>query len=146
MDLQLTPEALRVQVRLAGVNKGAAADVLLMAADRQAPVDFLLCIGDDDDDEYMLSATTARACSPGLRERLQGKLFTVSVGTRATSHAQYMASSSSQVLALLEAMRGASATPTAMPSPAPGASPFAGRALPFSPTLSSAVPHSSYRK
>ena len=86
-----------VEVRLSGVNKGAAADNILCSADAASPVDFLLCIGDDDDDEYMLSATTARASSPGLRERLQGKLFTVSVGARATSHAQYTASSSSQV-------------------------------------------------
>jgi hypothetical protein len=114
-----------VEVRLSGVNKGAAADVLLMAADRQAPVDFLLCIGDDDDDEYMLSATTARACSPGLRERLQGKLFTVTVGgtSRPTSHAQYVASSSSQVISLLEALRNVSTSP-AMPSPASAPRPF----------------------
>ena len=121
-----------VEVRLSGVNKGAAADVLLMAADRQAPVDFLLCIGDDDDDEYMLSATTARACSPGLRERLQGKLFTVTVGgtSRPTSHAQYVASSSSQVISLLEALRNVSTSPAmptttpAMPSPASAPRPF----------------------
>jgi len=95
----------KVEVRLEGVNKGAAADTILTAADKYAPVDFLLCIGDDDDDEYMLSATTARACSPGLRERLHTKLFTVSVGSRPTTHAQYVASSSSQVLALLELLR-----------------------------------------
>jgi len=124
-----------VEARLTGVNKGAAADVLLMAADRQAPVDFLLCIGDDDDDEYMLSATTARACSPGLRERLQGKLFTVSVGNRPTSHAQYVASSSKQVLSLLEALRGASGSP-AMPG---GAMPGS----PRDPTHHSAPPPSS---
>jgi trehalose 6-phosphate synthase/phosphatase len=94
-----------VEVRLAGVNKGAAADHILTEADATAPVDFLLCIGDDDDDEFMLSATTARACAPGLRERLQTRLFTVSVGTRASSHAQYVASDASQVLALLEFLR-----------------------------------------
>ena len=94
-----------VEVRLAGVNKGAAADHILTVADASAPVDFLLCIGDDDDDEFMLSATTARACAPGLRERLQSRLFTVSVGVRASSHAQFVASDASQVLALLETLR-----------------------------------------
>jgi len=95
----------RVEVRLAGVNKGAAADRILQMADAVAPVDFLMCIGDDDDDEFMLSATTARACAPGLRERLQGKLFTMSVGNRAASHAQYAVADPSQVLMLLETLR-----------------------------------------
>ena len=92
----------------------AAADALLLlpAADHRrpeaappAPVEFLLCIGDDDSDGFMPSATTARACAPGLRERLQTRLFTVSVGTRPSSHAQYVASDASQVLALLEFLR-----------------------------------------
>ena len=98
-----------VMVRLGGVNKGAAADHLLALADRAAPVDFLLCIGDDDDDEFMLSALSARACAPGLRERLQGRLFTVSVGARATSHAQYVAPDAASVLALLETLKGGAA-------------------------------------
>jgi hypothetical protein len=62
---------------------------------------------------------------PGLRERLQGKLFTVTVGgtSRPTSHAQYVASSSSQVISLLEALRNVSTSP-AMPSPASAPRPF----------------------
>ena len=94
-----------VEVRLAGANKGAAADLILTSADARSPVDFLLCIGDDDDDEYMLSACTARASATGLRDRLRS-LFTVSVGNRQASHAQYVVNDSSQVLALLEALRG----------------------------------------
>ena len=101
---------MRDQVRLAGVNKGAAADQILMRAEQAAPVDFVLCIGDDDDDEYMLSATTARACAPGLRERLSGRLFTVCVGSRVASHAQYVASDAAQVLTLLETLRGHGST------------------------------------
>ena len=91
-----------VEVRRAGVNKGAAADILLSKADHAAPVDFLLCIGDDDDDEFMISATTARAGAPGFRERLHGRLFTVTVGNRASSHAQCVASDAAEVLGLLE--------------------------------------------
>eukprot|EP00967_Tisochrysis_lutea_P096414 scaffold141165_cov30-Tisochrysis_lutea.AAC.1 len=68
-------------VRIAGVNKGAFADEVLLAADAASPVDFILAIGDDEDDEYMLSAITARASHPGIMERLQGRLFTVTVGT-----------------------------------------------------------------
>ena len=70
---------------------------LRIVSDAQAPVDFLLCIGDDDDDEYMLSAAAARSCAPSLRERMAGKLFTVSVGSRATSHAHFFAPDASQV-------------------------------------------------
>ena len=93
-----------VEVRLAGVNKGAAADLIVTSADTHAPVDFLLCIGDDDDDEYMLSACTARATSAGLRERLHNRLFTVSVGNRQASHAQFVATDAAQVLQLLETL------------------------------------------
>jgi trehalose-phosphatase len=100
-----------VEVRLAGVNKGTAVDRLICQADAENPVDFILCIGDDDDDEYMLSATAARSCSPALRERLQGKLFTATVGTvRASSHAHYFATDASQVLALLESLKQTSSS------------------------------------
>ena len=53
-----------VEVRLAGVNKGAVADGVLRSAHAEAPIDFVLCIGDDNEDEYMLSATTASCASP----------------------------------------------------------------------------------
>jgi trehalose-6-phosphatase len=133
----------RVEVRLAGVNKGAAADLLLSAADALAPVDFLLAIGDDDDDEFMLSATTARACAPGMRERLRSRLFTISVGHRETSHAQCVASNATEVLALLETLRtdqsnntSAACTPTRSGGGAfraslnPPPSPLSARSLP----------------
>jgi trehalose-6-phosphatase len=45
-----------VEVRLAGVNKGEAVDSLFMETSAVAPVDFVLCIGADDADEFMLSA------------------------------------------------------------------------------------------
>ena len=100
-----------VEVRLAGVNKGTAADLILSTADSEAPVDFLLCIGDDDDDEFMLSATTARASAPGLRERLHGRLFTVSVGNREKSHAQSVMQDSSDVIGLLEMLQSSNSPP-----------------------------------
>ena len=53
-----------VEVRLAGVNKGAVADCVLRSAHAEAPIDFVLCIGDDDEDEYMLSAIAASSASP----------------------------------------------------------------------------------
>ena len=98
-------------MRLAGVNKGTAADLILSTADSEAPVDFLLCIGDDDDDEFMLSATTARASAPGLRERLHGRLFTVSVGNREKSHAQSVMQDSSDVIGLLEMLQSSNSPP-----------------------------------
>ena len=52
-----------VEVRLAGVNKGAVADGVLRSAHAEAPIDFVLCIGDDNEDEYMLSAVTASCAS-----------------------------------------------------------------------------------
>ena len=52
-----------VEVRLAGVNKGAVADCVLRSAHAEAPIDFVLCIGDDNEDEYMLSAVTASSAS-----------------------------------------------------------------------------------
>ena len=60
-----------------------------------------------------------------LRERLQGRLFTVSVGSREASHAQSVASSSGEVLALLEQLCAA---------PHDGATPGGGAAA--SPRLS----------
>lgn len=80
-----TPYARRIlaaQVRIAGVNKGTFADAALLEAQAAAPVDFVLCIGDDEDDEYMLSALTARASHPSMLERLHGRFFTVTVGAR----------------------------------------------------------------
>ena len=115
----------RVEVRIAGVNKGAVADDVIRAAEKDAPVDFVLCIGDDDEDEYMLSATTARAemirrdirrdrhkrrdrtliatrpqaraGSLGPTSVLRSRLFTVTVGAKPASHAQYLVSNSSEV-------------------------------------------------
>lgn len=55
-----------VEVRLAGVNKGAVADCVLRSAHAEAPIDFVLCIGDDEEDEYMLSAIAASSASPPL--------------------------------------------------------------------------------
>jgi trehalose-6-phosphatase len=52
-----------VEVRLAGINKGAVADGVLLSAHAEAAIDFVLCIGDDDEDEYMLSAITASSTS-----------------------------------------------------------------------------------
>ncbi|KAL1519753.1 hypothetical protein AB1Y20_023261 [Prymnesium parvum] len=100
-----------VEVRLSGVNKGIAADALLSSAQEEAPVDFVLCVGDDDDDEYMLSAMTARVSSPDMRERLLGRSFLVTVGNRAKSHAQYQTNSARDVLSLLELLSGNSVGP-----------------------------------
>ena len=94
-----------VEVRLAGVNKGAVADGVLRGAHAEAPVDFVLCIGDDEEDEYMLSAITARARSAEMYERLERRLFTITVGAKPASHAQYVADSSSDILSLLEMLR-----------------------------------------
>jgi trehalose-6-phosphatase len=69
-------------VRIAGVNKGTFADAALLEAHAAAPVDFVLCIGDDEDDEYMMSALSARASLPSMLERLHGRFFTVTVGAR----------------------------------------------------------------
>jgi len=94
----------QVEVRIAGVNKGAFADEVLLAADAASPVDFILAIGDDEDDEYMLSAITARASHPGIMERLQGRLFTVTVGAKEVSHARYVVESARTVLHLLQTL------------------------------------------
>jgi len=95
-----------VEVRLAGVNKGAVADGVLRSAHAEAPIDFVLCIGDDNEDEYMLSAITARVRSAEMYERLERRVFTITVGTKPASHAQYVADSSSDILSLLEMLRG----------------------------------------
>jgi len=95
-----------VEVSFAVVNKGVVADGVLRAAQAAAPVDFVLCIGDDTEDEYMLSAITARARSAEMFERLERRLFTVTVGAKQVSHAQYVADSSSDILSLLEMLRG----------------------------------------
>ena len=94
-----------VEVRIAGVNKGTVADDVIRAAEHDAPIDFILCIGDDEEDEYMLSATTARASSPEMRERLRDRLFTVTIGSKPASHAQFLADNSREVLQLLEIVR-----------------------------------------
>ena len=39
-------------------------------------------------------------------ERLERRVFTITVGTKSTSHAQYVAHSSSDILSLLEMLRG----------------------------------------
>jgi len=95
-----------VEVRLAGVNKGAVADGVLRSAHAEAPIDFVLCIGDDNEDEYMLSAITARVRSAEMYERLERRVFTITVGSKPASHAQYVADSSSDILSLLEMLRG----------------------------------------
>jgi hypothetical protein len=69
-------------VRIAGVNKGTFADAALLEAHATSPVDFILCVGDDEDDEYMLSALSARTSHPSMMEKINGNLFTVTVGAR----------------------------------------------------------------
>ena len=41
-----------------------------------------------------------------MYERLGRRLFTITVGTKPVSHAQYVADSSSDILSLLEMLRG----------------------------------------
>jgi hypothetical protein len=53
----------------------------------------------------MLSAITARARSAEMYERLERRLFTITVGAKPASHAQYVADSSSDILSLLEMLR-----------------------------------------
>jgi len=95
----------RVEVRIAGINKGIAADEAFIRAQTMGPVDFVMCIGDDDEDEYMLSAITARASGPESITRLRRSLFTVTVGAKPNSHAQFLVENSRDVLALLETIR-----------------------------------------
>jgi trehalose 6-phosphate synthase/phosphatase len=97
----------QVEVRVAGVNKGAIADEILRTTERLAPVDFVLCVGDDDDDEYMLSAVTARSVCADMCERLRHRLFTVTVGNKACSHANFVVQNSRDVLGILETLRTA---------------------------------------
>ena len=97
----------QVELRVAGVNKGILADDVLRVTQRQAPIDFVLCVGDDDDDEYMLSAITMRCTCAEMRERLQRCLFTVTVGNKAYSHANFVVDNSRDVLGLLETLRTA---------------------------------------
>ena len=96
-----------VEVRITGMNKGTMADAVLSKANESGPVDFVLCIGAADEDEYMRAATTARAGAPEMRERLQHRLFTATVGHKAVSHAQYLLDDSRDVLRLLETLRNA---------------------------------------
>ena len=51
----------------------------------------------------------ARVLSSELRDRLQRRAFTVTVGNRESSHAQYLANDAREVLKLLETLRGNSA-------------------------------------
>ena len=53
----------------------------------------------------MLSAITARSRSAEMYERLERRLFTITVGAKPASHAQYVADSSSDILSLLEMLR-----------------------------------------
>jgi len=107
-----------VEVRLSGINKGRTADAMLSEALSAAPIDFCLCVGDDDDDEYMLSAMTARTSSAELRERLHRRCFLVTVGNRSASHAQYQTGGARDVFKLLEILSGNSAAVGAVGAPA----------------------------
>jgi len=95
----------RVEVRIAGVNKGVVADEIMCAAQCESPLDFVLAIGNCDADEYMLSAVTARATSAEMRQRLHRRLFTITVGSKAASHAGYLVDTPREVLRLLETIR-----------------------------------------
>lgn len=95
----------QVEVRIGAINKGVFADAALTEAHAGGPVDFVLAIGDDDDDEYMLSAVTARASGPAMLERLRGRLFTVAVGSKDYSHARFVCESSRTVLQLMQTLR-----------------------------------------
>jgi len=95
----------QVEVRIAGVNKGVVADDVFCSVAATAPVDFVLAIGDDDEDEFMLSAVTARAASAPMRGSIRDCLYTVTVGHKAASHAQYTVEHSREVLRLLEMLR-----------------------------------------
>jgi trehalose-6-phosphatase len=114
VDVRLDSVKGLVEVHLGGVNKGAAADTLLVGAEAAMPLDFVLSLSDGgDDDEFMISATNARAAAPRLRERLHGRLFSIVAGARASSHAHAVAADGAHVLSLLEALRDASSTTSA---------------------------------
>jgi len=77
----------------------------MCAAQCESPLDFVLAIGNCDADEYMLSAVTARATSAEMRQRLHRRLFTITVGSKAASHAGYLVDTPREVLRLLETIR-----------------------------------------
>ena len=63
----------------------------------------------EDDDPRQLARSFARTyqLDAMMRERLQHRLFTATVGHKAVSHAQYLLDDSRDVLRLLETLRNA---------------------------------------
>ena len=89
-----------VEVKLRGVNKGAAIARFLEALGRRP--DFVLCIGDDRSDESMFQQ---------LLVPLEGAtVFTATVGRKKSSNAKYFLSDVDHVSALLGVLADASRT------------------------------------
>ncbi|OQS04900.1 trehalose-phosphatase, partial [Thraustotheca clavata] len=72
-----------LEVRPEGVDKGVMVDRVLSTLESQqgSPVDFILCIGDDQSDEFMFSY---------LEERNMQKTFTVTVGKKPSAAKQFL--------------------------------------------------------
>ncbi|OQR98977.1 trehalose-phosphatase [Achlya hypogyna] len=91
-----------LEVRPEGVDKGVMVDRILSTLESQpgSPVDFVLCIGDDQSDEFMFSY---------LEERHMPKTFTVTVGKK-PSAAKHFLNDVDQVMEVLSALTKVSTT------------------------------------
>ncbi|KDO32796.1 hypothetical protein SPRG_02494 [Saprolegnia parasitica CBS 223.65] len=91
-----------LEVRPEGVDKGVMVDRILSTLESQqaSPVDFCLCIGDDQSDEFMFSY---------LEERHMPKTFTVTVGKK-PSAAKHFLNDVDQVMEVLNALTKVSTT------------------------------------
>ena len=89
-------------MRPEGVDKGVMVDRILSTLESQhaSPVDFCLCIGDDQSDEFMFSY---------LEERHMPKTFTVTVGKK-PSAAKHFLNDVDQVMEVLNALTKVSTT------------------------------------
>jgi trehalose 6-phosphate synthase/phosphatase len=93
-----------MEVRPAGVNKGVMVDRICATMNRQLkgkPIDFVLCVGDDDSDEFMFRALRdGLAAAKGIDSRKQ---YTCTVGKK-PSAAKAFLNDVDEVLDMVQSM------------------------------------------
>ncbi|CAM6101672.1 unnamed protein product [Calypogeia fissa] len=96
-----------VEVKPQGVSKGLVVEQLLsIMAERGAPADFVLCIGDDRSDEDMFESIEDTMALPPYAS--QAKVFACTVGQK-PSNAKYYLDDTMEVIMTLQALASASA-------------------------------------
>ena len=92
-----------VELSFKGVNKGAMADRLLQICNKKAPLDFVLCVGDDSTDELMFASLNAK--TKGAKPAAPGEkgLFTVTVGRKPSEARSYL-NDHNEVIELLDTL------------------------------------------